>query len=392
MIDSATVDSKIKIKRIEISVYRAPVETPVKTSFGVMSDRPAVLIRIEDENGAHGWGEIWCNFPGCGAEHRARILEEIFSGLIFDKSFSSPSSLFYQLTKLTHVLAIQTGEEGPISQVIAGIDIAAWDLVARRSKLPIYRMLGNQKIEMSLPVYASGVNPDSLAKTLDRCRRKGYKAFKLKIGFNEKLDLFNIDTAAQTLSKEEQLMVDANQAWDLKSAQRIALKLEKYPIKWLEEPLQADRPPQEWSRLANATRLPLAIGENLRGEVNFLQAINSKCFKFIQPDVCKWGGISGCYPVVKAIVAAGMSYCPHYLGGGVGLMASANLLASSGGNGLLEVDANDNPLKEGLAQPFPVLRNGCFKLKPGVGLGAEPELDRVKKFLKVFKEIKKSPS
>jgi L-alanine-DL-glutamate epimerase-like enolase superfamily enzyme len=228
-------------------------------------------------------------------------------------------------------------------------------------------------------------------ETLDRCRQQGYQAFKLKIGFKEKLDLYIVDTAAQSLSKNEQLMVDANQAWDLTTAKKIAKKLEEYPISWLEEPLQADRPKEEWVSLADSTSLPLAIGENLRGESNYSMAINSKCFRVIQPDVCKWGGFSGCFPVVKAIVDAGISYCPHYLGGGIGLIASANLLAAAGNNGMLEVDANDNPLKEGLAQPFPELINGSFRFKPEVGLGAEPELNRVEPFLQVHREITKSP-
>ena len=50
---------EIKLTRIEIFVFRAPIDVPVRTSFGVMSDRPAVLIRIEDDQGAHGWGEVW---------------------------------------------------------------------------------------------------------------------------------------------------------------------------------------------------------------------------------------------------------------------------------------------------------------------------------------------
>ena len=82
-------------------------------------------------------------------------------------------------------------------------------------------------------------------------------------------------------------MVDANQAWDLHTAKRMAIKLEKFPLSWLEEPLQADRPQEEWICLARSTSLPLATGENLRGEINYSIAINSKCFKVIQPDVCK---------------------------------------------------------------------------------------------------------
>ena len=54
---------------------RAPCETPVRTSFGIMVDRPALYVQLETTDGVKGLGEIWCNFPSCGAEHRARLLQ-----------------------------------------------------------------------------------------------------------------------------------------------------------------------------------------------------------------------------------------------------------------------------------------------------------------------------
>ena len=61
------------LARAEIFVFRAPIATPVRTSFGVMHDRPAVLLRLEDADGAHGWGEAWCNFPACGDRKSTRL-------------------------------------------------------------------------------------------------------------------------------------------------------------------------------------------------------------------------------------------------------------------------------------------------------------------------------
>ena len=56
---------------VETLLFRYPVETPVRTSFGVMHDRPALFVRVTDADGTVGWGEVWCNFPTVGAEHRA---------------------------------------------------------------------------------------------------------------------------------------------------------------------------------------------------------------------------------------------------------------------------------------------------------------------------------
>jgi L-alanine-DL-glutamate epimerase-like enolase superfamily enzyme len=95
-------------------------------------------------------------------------------------------------------------------------------------------------------------------------------------------------------------------------------------------------------------KIALAGGENFRGEEAFAAAIESTVYRFVQPDIAKWGGLSGNLDVVRKIHDNGLTYCPHWLGGGVGLMASAHLLAAAGGNGLLEVDANPNPLRDEL--------------------------------------------
>jgi D-galactarolactone cycloisomerase len=50
-----------------------------------MHDGPAVFVRVEDAGGAHGWGEAWCNFPSCGAEHRARLVETVMTPLLLGR-------------------------------------------------------------------------------------------------------------------------------------------------------------------------------------------------------------------------------------------------------------------------------------------------------------------
>jgi L-alanine-DL-glutamate epimerase-like enolase superfamily enzyme len=147
---------------------------------------------------------------------------------------------------------------------------------------------------------------------------------------------------------------------------------------WLEEPIAANSPIADWQRLAEASPIPLAGGENLRGDVQFDAAIAAGALAVFQPDLAKWGGISGCLPLARRVIAAGRRYCPHYLGGGIGLLASAHLLAAAGGDGLLEIDCNPNPLRAGLAMPHPSLEDGALVLSaaPGLGVAPGPEVER----------------
>jgi D-galactarolactone cycloisomerase len=361
----------VRVVRAEALVFRVPITNPVTTSFGVMRSRPAVVVRVEDTDGAVGWGEIWCNFPAVGAEHRARLFQSVVAPLLLERAWASPAEMFVTATRQLHVLALQTGEEGPIAQVIAGADVALWDLVARRAGQPLWRMLGGQP---DIEVYASGLNPDGPERLATRKREEGYRAFKLKVGFGRERDLANLRALRVTLGEQATLMVDANQAWGLEEALAAADAMAPFGPRWLEEPMPVDTPDATWARLSQASAIPLAGGENIRGTEGFVAAIGAGALQVIQPDIGKWGGFSGCLDVGRRTLAAGRMFCPHWLGGGVGQVASMHLKSAVGGEGFVEVDANDNPLREALGAPFPVVRNGNVTLGGAPGLGIEPDL------------------
>ena len=373
-----TLQIPIVIKNIEAFVLRAPIANPVKTSFGIMTNRPAIFVRLEDEDGLVGWGEIWCNFPNCGAEHRAKLLHETFKPLLVKKSFHHPSQIYQQITEQTAVLAIQSGEFGPIAQVIAGIDLAAWDLFAKKSKLPLWRCLGGT--DPLIKTYASGINPDKPERAIEGLLKEGFTAFKLKIGFSEKADIENLRNIRK-LIPSHQLMVDANQAWDLPTAIKNIQSIEEFDLGWIEEPIRADNSITHWQELSRTCTVRLAAGENMASEHAFKEAIASKIFGIIQPDIAKWGGISGCLPIIHSLNQHGIEYCPHYLGGGIGLMASAHLLAASSSTGMLEIDSNPNPLRSLVSTPLGNIADGRVSLSDAPGIGIEPDFDVLAHFL-----------
>ena len=379
----AQIEISARVASVDAFVFRAPVTEPIRASFGTMHDRPAVLVRATDSEGRTGWGEIWCNFPRYAAEHRARLVRTVLAPLLIGRPCDDPPALREELTARTRVLAIQCGEAGPFAQAIAGIDTALWDLRARHAGMPLWRLLGG--VCPRIRLYASGINPTHPEKLAARRYAEGYRAFKLKIGFGHDLDLRNLAAVREAIGPACSLMVDANQAWDLAQALTETSALSTHALSWLEEPLAADRPWAEWRELAHQTAVPLAAGENLIGEAAFREAIGAGVLAVVQPDIAKWGGISGCLAVANAVRASGLRYCPHYLGGGIGLMASAHLLAAAGGDGMLEVDANDNLLRSLIAPmiaPSPDFqRPDSWATLPGTpGIGPEPSLDDLRPF------------
>jgi L-alanine-DL-glutamate epimerase-like enolase superfamily enzyme len=362
----------LHLRSLRALVWRYPLKTPVVTSFGTMRDRPMVLVRAEDTDGITGWGEIWCNFPAVGAEHRARLVHGVLAPIVTGRPFDDAAEAFDVLTQNTSVLALQAGEPGPFAQAIAGVDIALWDLQAKRAQQPLWRLLGGATPRIR--VYASGLNPERPADLAATRRTEGFRAFKLKVGFGKERDLANVAALRSALGDDVDLMVDANQAWSEDEALDMAHALEPFYIGWVEEPLRADRPWSQWQALRERTSIPLAAGENLAGDASFDAALASNALAVVQPDIAKWGGFTRGVPVARRILAAGARFCPHWLGGGIGLLASAHALAAVGGGGMLEVDANPNPLRSATCGPLANVADGCGVLNNRPGLGVEPEL------------------
>jgi D-galactarolactone cycloisomerase len=365
------------VRSIQALCYRYPLSTPVVTSFGRMLDRPAVFVRVEDDDGHVGWGEVWSNFPSTGAEHRSRLVNEILGPAILGRVVDKPGEIFRILRDGIAVLALQCGEPGPFAQAIAGIDLAVWDLYARRQAVPLWKLLGGKS--RTIRVYASGINPTGSRKMAEAAIGRGHRALKLKIGFEPMADRANL-ALLRDLVGNGILAADANQAWSLASALDVMPQFAEFDLAWLEEPIRADRPWEEWQKLSESVGVPLAAGENIASSEGFEQALDDNVLRVVQPDIAKWGGLTIGSEIARDILKAGKIFCPHYLGGGIGLLASAHLLAAVGGEGLLEVDANDNPLRDRFCGPVARITDGRVTLSDVPGLGIEPDLASIEQY------------
>lgn len=376
----------VQITRVSVRAYRVPISRPVSTSFGSMHSRPAVFVRLEDRDGTFGWGEIFANWPAAGAEHRARLVVEDCADLLVGCRFDGPRDLFDTLTRRTHIRALQCGEWGPFRQVIAGLDTAYNDLLARKAGLPLASFL-NPDAASAVPCYASGIAIAQAKEQIAKSRADGFANFKVKVGFDPDRDPRLLHDLAGTLTEPERLFADANQAWTLPEARDFLDATDGVTLGWLEEPLPADAPESDWAALAEGSSMPLAGGENITGQNGFASAIASGWFGVLQPDVAKWGGITGCWQVAQDIRAAGLRYCPHFLGGGIGLMASAHLLAAAGGDGLLEVDVNPNPLRDAFRPWADGESRGQMHLTDAPGLGIQTVPEELERYLTFEKTL-----
>jgi D-galactarolactone cycloisomerase len=367
----------LSLTKVEPILLRAKVDTPIITSFGTIPERAVLLVRAEDKDGAVGWGEIFGNFPMHGAENRAHLVRDYIAPVTLSEEWESPAHAFEAMTCRTHIMTLQSGEPGSFAQAIAGVDIALWDLAARREGKPLWQFLGGTRDKV--PTYASGLNPKGFEGIVEGKLDEGYNAFKIKIGFGQKTDFAALTTMRELIG-ELHLMTDVNQGWNIETACENWSAYSEFDLRWIEEPLPADRPLDEWMRIATLGGSPVAAGENLLGDTQFNAHIAAKVFDVVQPDMCKWGGFTKTLPLARRIVRAGQTYCPHFLAGPIGVMSAAHCLAAAGGAGVLEIDANGNPIRERLTEGLPPIENGILTLPGEAGLGVEPDAAALREF------------
>ena len=227
-------------------------------------------------------------------------------------------------------------------------------------------------------MYASGINSTSAIKSIIAARLLGIKSFKIKTGFDNKLDKNLSDKIFKIKKSKENIMLDINQGWDLKNANSYIKKISKHPIFWIEEPISAKSFDKDYLNLIENSKVNLALGENVYNEnlINIL--LRNKFLKYFQPDITKYGGISLVHKYINSKYKNKIFL--HFLGSGVGLITSAHMMSAINSNGLLETDFNENPLRENIFNETIKIINGKIYLnnKPGIGFTLNKKL--IKKY------------
>jgi L-alanine-DL-glutamate epimerase-like enolase superfamily enzyme len=204
---------------------------------------------------------------------------------------------------------------GITTLAMAAVDIGLWDLRARAAGLSLADLLGRQR--ETVPVYASGVNRhltlDELTEQVSRWVSAGHTRFKIKVGLPSlEEDLERVRAVRQIIGPGRRLMVDANQLWDLPTARRAARALSAFDIFWLEEPLPAEDV-EAYARLRAAIDIPLAAGESLYSEARFKDLLLAGAVDYLQPNVCRVGGITPFLRIARLARLFDIPVMPHLL-------------------------------------------------------------------------------
>ncbi len=319
-----------------------------------------LLVRVETEDGLVGWGE---SFGHAAIPATKAALDSIVAPLVVGRDAGDINAINGQVLHGTHLL----GRNGQFVYALAGLDIALWDLLGKRTGQPLWRLLGGARME-SMPAYASLLNytqPDLVAaNTLAACGA-GYRAIKL-----HETTRAAVLAAREAAGADAAIMLDVNCAWSVPVARKMAASLAGDRLAWLEEPVW---PPEDATGLASVRRegVPVAAGENLAGLHGFKALLDAGAIDIAQPSVTKLGGITEMLRIIQLCQAHGVTVAPHSPYFGPGFLATLHLAAALVERPMIEVlwlEMEANPF-----DPWVRPQNGRVSVPDGPGLGCDPD-------------------
>lgn len=377
-IDRATLAVRpVTLSQLSISVLKAPLAEPIKTSFGVLKNRTMVIVGLTSSDGTTGSGESWVNFPGWAADERVATLAEGVVPILRAHPEGTPAEQYLRLSRALSPLGRQWGAPGPISQAISAVDVAMWDLVGRLSECPCDT--GRSRVRDRIPVYASGLGPSNHREHVEAALEAGHTAVKVKIGFGREKDAAALQLVREVGGDKLQIFTDANQAFTVDEATDMVPILRDVGVEWIEEPVRGDQL-SDLEEFHRRTDFPIATGENLYGVENFSRYLHSPAVAAIQPDLSKMGGLTPALTVADDALDADCDVFPHLFNGALAYAASLTFTALAPAARLLELDVRENPFRDPLMIAPPRVIDGTVEIPGGAGHGVELDPEKVEEY------------
>ncbi len=345
-----------------------PMPRPLLTGGGQVSIAPLVLLDLETHQGITGRSYIFGYTP-LTLKSLVVFLSEV-EKLIVDQPVS-PLTLADMFRRRFQLL----GTQGLVSMATAGIDIAAWDILAKAAELPLARLLGGQ--ERPIPAYNScglGIsNSQHLAAEAQDFVKSGFGAVKIRLGYPDiGTDVAAVRAVREAVGDRVCIMSDYNQALSVPEAQQRVHRLDAEGLYWVEEPTRADDYVGH-ARIRTAVTTAIQIGENCWGVNDMAKALAAEACDFFMPDVVKIGGVTGWLRAIALAEPMGMPISSHLYP-----ELSAHLLAVTPTRHWLEYMDWANAI---LAQPL-IITDGQAVLSDAPGNGLVWNEEAVERYAK----------
>ena len=385
----------MKIKKVISHVLQYDLPEELGYSQQYYKKRSAHLIEIQTDEGIVGWGE--CFGPGNVAIANKTIIERVIQPLILGCDPMNREMIWHDIYNLLR----DHGQKGMPIQSLSGIDIALWDIAAKKYNVPLYQLVGGQ-CHKDIPAYGYGMmlQPESIdtlkkrfAKDSLEIKQTGYKAIKMKIGLGPKKDIELVEAVRRSIGDDFRLMVDANHCYTTFEALYVGKAFEELGVYWFEEPI-APEDIDGYRELRSKLNINITGGEAEFSRWGWRKLLEERCLDIAQPEVCAVGGIS---EYLKILALAHTHFTPvvnHVWGSSIAVAVNMHLLMAMppipGGlhsfEPMLEYDTTHNLFHDELfLTPLNIKHqvqsnNGRVKILNRAGHGMEPNPEKLKQY------------
>ena len=362
-----SASSRLTIRSLQVRAVQVPMRLPLQTSSGTIRTAPLALIDLHTEEGVSGRTYLFCYTP--------LVLKPVCELLgKLDAVLQGVALAPLEISRLLHARFRLLGTKGVVGMALAGIDMAAWDALARLAGLPLARLLGADCLGIQaynscglglIGAAAAPAEAESLVAA-------GFPAIKVRLGYPDlATDLEVVRAVKSAIGDGVHLMSDYNQGLSVPEAVRRVQALADEGLYWIEEPCLA-HDDQGHARVRAVSRCPIQIGENWWGPDEMATSLGIGASDLGMPDAMKIGGVSGWMQAAALAASAGMPISTHLFP-----EVSVHLMAATPTRHWLEYVDWAAPV---LAQPM-AIRNGQATAPDAPGTGIEWDESAVGRYL-----------
>lgn len=346
------------------TVYARRVESPV--------------VRIQLADGSIGWGEACA--PIC-PEVVCLLLERLAAPLVADRAFDHPSHCWDLLYGSNHCRGYA---DGYWLDAIAALDIAIWDALGHRARVPVAALL-TPSPRTHVDAYLSGPRAPTQAERIDLLNRRaaeGLRAVKLFVAGDIDAACLELEALQRGVPQIERWMIDA--LWSFDDVAKAALAKRAFSaldIEWLECPLQ----PEDREGHRALVALPgtrIALGEHFRTRFHASTWIDERALDILQPDIARMGFTEG-IRLAESAAKRGIPCTPH-AGSGILVVRAAALQFACAWPAELPCEYQASLVEEvpGALVDHWQFAGGGFRLPDRPGLGVEVDETALARYVK----------
>ena len=376
--------NKIFIENLEVYILQVPEDKrPYWVSHFKVPQANEILVKIKTNYGHEGFGMAtsYTDVKPIIEPFKNGIAEEIIGEDPF-----SPEILYNKIFKLTDTKKSNEKKwsRESIIRISSALDIACWDLIGKKSKLPLYKLFGGFRNQVPCYVtcayYRDGKDNKELKDEIHKLLDDGHKGFKGKVGgLSLKEDIIRMEIIRDIIGKDKDFMIDVNRAWDLKTAIEAAKAFEPLKPTWLEEPIRWEDDKRGLRELSKRTTIPLSGGESELTSFGCRSLLEENAIQILQFDCTMFGGFTHGKKLASICELNHIDVAPHH-----DCYIHASLVASTPAGRILESfpDPERDPLQAELFENPHKIKDGVMYLNDQPGLGLKLSDVALKKFAK----------